>query len=129
MSHVVKLNLKVTSLKALKRATKKLGLKFNDGVKSFNYWSSRTDTCDHTITNAGYSKAIGVVAKGKKEFELKWDPDYLDRDTQTKVGPDGANLKKEYAVAAATLEAEKEGMYVTRYDNKDGSVRLEAELQ
>lgn len=127
MSHVVKLQLDIKSLGALKKATKKLGLEFNEGVKSFEYYSSSRQSCDHTISSDGAKKSIGVCAiPGTKNFELKWDPGYLDGTTQSKVGSNGANLKKEYAVAAASAEAKAQGMYVTRYDNQDGTVRLEA---
>lgn len=129
MSHVVKINLQIKNIKALKKATKKLGLEFNEGVKSFNYYGSSTRNCDHTISAKGASKAIGVAQKGK-EFELLWDPGYLDGNTQKVVGGHSAvNLKREYAAAAATLEAEAQGMYVTRYDNADGTIRLEAQYQ
>lgn len=131
MSHVVKLNLQIKSLKGLKKAVNKLGLEFNEGVKSFEYYGSSRSNCDHTISAKGASKAIGVVqVPGKKEFELKWDPGYLDGNTQTVVGGrDASNLKKEYAVAVSTLEAEAQGMFVTRYDNSDGTIRLEAAYQ
>lgn len=128
MSHVVKLQLEIKSIKALKKAAKKLDLEFNEGVTSFNYYSSQTASCDHTMSTKGASKSIGVKAiKGGKEFELLWDPGYLDGGTQRIVGRNGENIKKEYAAAAATLEAEAQGMFVTRYDNKDGTIRLEAQ--
>lgn len=127
MSHVVTMKLQILSLKALEKACSKMGLNFNKGVSSFEYYSSAREKCDHTINSSGESKAIGVCqVPGKKEFELKWDPGYLDRGTQNKVGRNGENLKKEYAAAAATLAAEAQGMFVTRYDNADGSIRLEA---
>lgn len=130
MSHVVKMNLQILSLKALERACKKLNLNFNKDVKTFNYYGSSRSNCDHTISAGGDSKAIGVCqVPGKKEFELKWDPGYLNPTTQKAVGRSGENLKKEYAVAQATLTAESQGMYVTRYDQNDGSVRLEAQFQ
>lgn len=125
MSHVVKLNLEVTSLKALKKAAKKMGLKFNEGVKSFNYYGSSTASCDHTLSMGGEGRAIGVVKSGKV-FELKWDPGYLGPKMQAAVGGQAATLKKEYAVAAATLAAEVDGLFVTRYDLPNGGVRLEA---
>lgn len=130
MSHVVKLQLEIKNIKALKKATKKLGLEFNEGVKSFEYYSSSRSNCDHTISSKGARKSIGVCAvSGKKnEFELKWDPGYLDGTTQKLVGNNGENLKKEYAASAATLEAEAQGFFVTRYDNADGTIRLEASV-
>lgn len=125
MSHVVKLNLAVKNIKALERAAKKLGLVFNKDAKTFNYYHTYTDKCDHSISAAGEQKGIGVIKSGN-EFTLKWDPGYLGPKMSSAIGLDAEVLKKEYAVAAATLEAEAEGMFVTRYDQKDGSVKLEA---
>lgn len=126
MSHVQKINLEIKNIKALKKAVKKLGLNFNENVSSFNYYSRLEHPCDHTITHKSSNRAIGVCnIAGTKKFELKWDPDYLG-EAQKIVGSKAEKLKQEYAVQVAIQEAENQGMLVTRYTQKDGSVRLEA---
>lgn len=126
MSHIQKINLEVKNIKALKKATEKLGLVFTEGVKSFSYYGSSRAKCDHTIGHPDDTHKIGVCAiKGQKAFELKWDPGYLGK-AQPIVGNRAQILKQEYAVAVATMEAESQGMFVSRYDRPDGSVRLEA---
>lgn len=124
MSHVVKMECDMKSKPALKRAVKQLGLQWNEGVTKFNYYSDRVASCDHTISMKGGGKAIGVK-HAKKGLELMWDPGYLNREMLNAVGGrEATNLKREYAVAAATIEAENEGMAVTRYD-VGGKIRLE----
>lgn len=129
MSHLVKLKLQIKSEASLEKAVKKLGLRYNKGVKSFQYYGNSSSHCDATIDSEGDSRAVGVrrVGQGKnEEFELHWDPGYLSSKTQHALGGRNAeSLKKEYAVAEAFRVAEEKGMYATRYDQKDGSVRVE----
>ncbi len=124
MSHIVKVKLDIKNLNALKKAAKKLGLNWNEGVTSFNYYGSSTSTCDHTISHSGDSKSIGVVKKADGNYELQWDPGYLGR-AEALVGKNADNLKKEYSAAVATLELESQGMFVTRYE-VNGGIKLEA---
>lgn len=126
MSHVVKLDLQMKNLNGLKKAVEKLGLKFQENVKTFRYHVSSTSSCDHAIEVPNSRYGIGVSKSGNN-YEIKWDP-YHSEIVTALGGRLGEGLKKEYAVAVAIQEAEAEGMYVTRYDNADGSVRLEAEV-
>ena len=126
MSHIQKVNTQIKSLKALKKAVKQLGLNFEEGVKSFNYYGSSMGQCDHVIRNGSDSKAIGVVSNGDKTFSLSWDPDYLGKARDI-IGRDAGALKQEYGVQVAIETAEAQGMYATRYAQADGSVRIECE--
>lgn len=127
MSHIVKIRTEFRSLKAIKRAAKKLGLKFNQGQTRFRYYGSSHHSADHVMEIPGFSYGIGLKKVGsgaKVSYDLEFDP--IHRELTTTIGRNAEVFKKEYAVAAATIEAEDEGLTVTRYDNADGSIRLEA---
>lgn len=124
MSHIVKINTKLKNIKALKRAVKEFkALKFNENEKSFTYYGSSTAQCDHTIELPG-EKKMGIKKLENGEYEMLWDPGYTQLSSV--IGRNAEKLLDEYSVAVATMEAEAEGMTVTRYNQKDGTIRLEA---
>lgn len=123
MSHIQTIKLQLKNLKAVKKACKKLGLDFNENKTSFNYYGSSQSKADHTISLKGESKEVGLKKNGAT-FDLLWDPGYTS--VTNVIGRKAENLQREYAVATATMEAESQGLVVTRYDQQDGSVRLEA---
>lgn len=125
MSHIVKMQLEIKNQKALKKAAEHLGLVYNEAQKSFRYYGSSSAKCDAAIYHETDSRQIGVVKNGN-QYELQWDPGYLGK-TGPIVGNSGENLKREYAVAESTLALEEQGLFVTRYDQKNGDVHLEAE--
>lgn len=124
MSHVVKLNLEIKNIKAAKRACAKLGLNFVEDKKTFRYYGSSQSKCDHAITGGSMQNEVGLVKEGNS-YSLRWDPGY-GGVSEALGGRNAEGFRREYAAAAATLQAESEGMYVTRYDRQDGTIELTA---
>jgi hypothetical protein len=98
MSHVATVNLEIKDLAALARACKNLGLKFNEGQKSYQLRGVRT-SCDHAIS-VGASE-IGVSKDGSS-YKLSWYFNYAIHKT---VGYQCATLKNEYAKEVARGQA------------------------
>lgn len=148
MSHVVKIELVIQSLSALKAACARLGLHFMQDQKTYAWWGTSmgdfpmpegfTETdlgrCEHAISQTGNASfnnhggsnyEIGVVRRrdGKPGYVLLWD--FIDHNLTEKVGGQTADkLRQAYALEAAKIQARQSGFQVREQAGKNGAVQL-----
>jgi hypothetical protein len=122
--HVSTLKLEVRSLEALKAACQRLGLEFVEGQPSyvwFGHWVGDSPLpegftqgdlghCDHAIRVPGASYEIGVVFR-EGAYHLLWDS-WGQGGLEAALGKECNRLRQAYGVAAAILEAQRQGYSV-----------------
>ena len=119
MSHVAIVDIEIKDFDALARACENLGLKFNEGQKTYRWYgrsvgdyplptgfkASDLGHCDHAISIPGNKSAyeIGVCKsrEGKKSSILMWDFWNGGYGLQERVGNDCDTLNHEYAKEVA----------------------------
>ena len=117
MSHIIELELgpdqHIADLAALKNATERAGLAFQEGQTAFTYWNRATESCLHAITLPN-GREIGITASEKLPgaFDLKVDA--MDRQHC-------GDLLMYYQMEAARLEAERQGDIYSEQLQTDGS--------
>ena len=123
MSHISKIELEVKDIAVLKKACKKLGLKFAQNQETFK-WYGRDSSCNHAIKVPGAEYEIGVVRKyGRHELNC----DFYDRNIENAIGLQGGLLKQAYAVAKTRAEAHRKGYSVIERKTDTG-IRLQVRL-
>ncbi|HWY36778.1 MAG TPA: hypothetical protein VNX68_19185 [Nitrosopumilaceae archaeon] len=145
MSHVVKLELEIKDLIALKAAAKMLGMEFREGQKTYNWWGHSVGDyplpegftakdlgkCEHALSIPDKSDAyeVGVVKRrdNRPGYTLLWDFYGGGRGLVAKIGKDGCKIKQAYAESVASLALKKKGFKIQRSVNKEtGKVVLTA---
>lgn len=144
MSHVVKLDVEIKDLVALKAAAKLIGMEFMEGQKTYRWWGHSVGDyplpegftakdlgkCDHalSIPNNNTAYEVGVVQRrdGKPGYHLLWDFYGGGKGLVEKVGKDGNKLKQSYAEIVAANALKKKGFKVQRKVNDQGKVVLTA---
>lgn len=142
MSHVVSIDVEIRDLEALAVAAKKLGLELVLGQKTYRWYGQHVGDypmpigftaadlgkCEHALRIPGNASAyeIGVVARkdGRPGFQLVWDFWAGGRGLEAVAGKDCCHVRREYATAAARLQAQRLGYRVQEQRLEDGSVRL-----
>jgi hypothetical protein len=120
---------------SLKTAVVTLGLVYNEGQRRFRGYGQDTQRCDDAITvpNSKAAYEIGVVAKSQGGYELLWDNYNGGKDYGEEgqglcdfVGQDGKRLYDEYNAAFLTKQYEMDGYTVSRTNEQDGRIVMEA---
>lgn len=122
MSHMVKIELEINNLEALKKACQRLGLVWKQNQQEAKWFGGEPFKCDHAIsipdkTGMGYGYEIGVVKEGAK-FRL--EADFFDKNLQAKIGTNGGLLKQAYAIERAKAEAVRKGYSVKEFKTANG---------
>lgn len=139
--HVASIKLEVKSLDALKLACARLGLFFMEGQKTYAWFGksvgdlplpegfTETDLgkSDHAIKVPGANYEVGVVFRDGA-WRLLWDS-WGQGGLEAALGKDCNRLRQAYGVAAATLEAQRQGYSVWETVGEDGAVRLHVQVE
>ncbi len=152
MSHVTKVNLKITDLDALETACDKLGLELQRGKKTYAWWGTFVGDSsaygnhdpktfgkgEHAIKVKGETPRNGSAGPWEVGVVKSTDGDGLEllydsfggagqRLTQ-RVGQDVNHLRREYAFASAENKVKKtlgiKGWTTERIDQPTGGVKL-----
>jgi len=115
---MVKIDLEVKDLSALKSACKRLGMEFVENQKTARYWGG-TATCDHAIRVQGVEWEIGV--KRDREVYIL-EADFWGFESEMKEAVD--SLKQMYAVEVAKKTARMKGYSVKELRKEDGTILL-----
>lgn len=123
MSHLSKIDVSITNLKALKKAVTKLGGEFKENQKEFIYYAGNKGKCEHAASFQNCSYELGIVKKDAKTFDLEWDPYYQGNLTKV-LGNKAEKLKQQYAYFCAKDAALMQGFTTTEKVEKDGTIKL-----
>lgn len=145
MSHVIGVNLVISSLTALERACKELGITFMRNQQTHRWYGSwvndynRSDAayknigidpknyghCEHAIRVPGADYEIGVYKNPKGAgFVLGFDNYASGQVIAQTLGKGLEKLKQAYAVATAELQAKAAGWMTQRTKLPNGSIKL-----
>lgn len=126
MSHITTINVEISDLNALSEACDELGVKLMRNQKSFRWYGSRNQGCDHAITIPGNSSCyeIGVIQKQKK-YELQWDQFAGAQGMVAKVGRDAMGLIDHYGASVAKKQLKRQGYKITQSIGQQGQVILD----
>lgn len=131
MSHVVVIDFKVDDRDALIRACSVLHLDFRTGQTTFRTWESEhantPSRCDDAIGIPNDKRAyeIGVIHKDGC-YELQTDFFNGGCGMEAVVGEDAWKLRQEYSTQVTMKQYELDGYSVTRQNQENGEVYLEA---
>lgn len=117
MSHLAKIEIEITDIKALKQTCARLGLEWKQDQKKFAWFGREPAACDHAIKCPNAKYEIGVTLKDGK-YELKVD--YYDRNLTEVIGRNGGLLKQAYAIEKAKMEAIRKGYSVREQKTQKG---------
>jgi hypothetical protein len=127
MSHVATLKTRILDLDALKTAAAECGMEFVEGRKAYRTYYGSANACAHTITAAGASYDVGVVAaKDGHGFELTFDSWGPGKALEAKAGAGLGKLLDEYGFAVASVPLRRAGHRVARRYNDAGRLQLVA---
>jgi len=140
MSHITKIEIKVTDLTALKAACKRLNLQFIENQLTYRWYGSRVGNdplpegiavedlgkCDHAIKVPGASYEIGILKDGNR-YRLLWN-NWTSGGLEQVIGKDAGLLKQAYGIEKTKSEARRKGysLYETRHSN--GAITLKVSL-
>jgi hypothetical protein len=132
--------LQVKSLEALKAACARLGLEFREGQQTYAWFGTfvgdavlpegftKEDLgrCSHAISVPDAAYEIGVVYRDGA-YRLLWDS-WRSGGLEQALGPDCNRLRQAYGVAAAVLEAQRQGLSCWEEVQEDGAVKLHIQV-
>jgi hypothetical protein len=138
--HVATLKLQVKSLDALKAACQRLELEFREGQETYIWFGSfmgdaplpegftqeDLGKCQHAIHVPGANYEIGVVYRDGA-WRLLWDS-WRSGGLEAALGKDCNKLRQAYGVAAAILEAQRQGYSIWEEAQEDGGVKLHVQV-
>jgi hypothetical protein len=123
MSHLTKIETKISDIDALRKACHEAGFTFSE-EKAF-YWYRGTNPCDYRIDVPGVNYQIGVIQTQEGDYALLYDNWNPVQRKYTQELPTAANkVRQLYVVHVATKQAQKRGMRVQRKVEKDGTITL-----
>lgn len=114
MSHIQTIEIEITNLVALKNACKRLGLIWKANQKTFKWYGTKPEKCDHVIVIPEAAYEIGVLKNGDRAG-YTMQVDYYDRRVVQKIGQLGGLMKQAYALEVAKAEALKKGYSVKEH--------------
>ncbi len=130
MSHVTKIELRIESLEALKRAAEELGCELVENVSTFRAYYDNTDNrCDHVIRIKGKSNAyeVGVQRQEDGSYKLAMDNYLGAKGLVAQVGEDALELRRRYSACFAEDHWKEKRYTVRREVTTDGRIRVTAE--
>ncbi len=110
MSHISKIEIKITDLEALRKACQRLGFSFLENKKSFVRYNG-TSECDHAIQVPGARYEVGLRGP-----ELLFD-DYYQGGLNNNIP---GRIKQAYAVERVKQEANTRKMRIIEKPTKNG---------
>lgn len=140
ISHVVKLDIELNDLEAIRRAVKRIGGIWKEDQKTYAWWgrsvgdyplpdgftADQLGKCDHAFGFDGASWEVGVVRKPNGTFTLLWDF-YSSGNLMPFMGnQQGHKFTQAYGVERAKLEAQRNGLVVREVTLPNGSIQLRA---
>ncbi len=121
MSHLSKIELQVTDIDTLARASRRMGFTLNQGQTQFK-WYGKAAPCDHAIKIPNADYEIGVI-RNAGQFELNCD--YFDRKLTQAIGENGGRLKQAYAIEKTKQVARQKGYTaIERESNQNIQLRI-----
>lgn len=137
MSHVATIQAEIKSLRSVKAACKRLGLKFLENQQTYKWYGRHVGDypipegltiddmgkCIHAIKVPGAEYEIGVIRDpmNKKNFKLVWD--FWDKKLPKALGKDAWKLTQAYEIEHAKYTAKLQGKTV-REKVMDDRIRL-----
>lgn len=130
------MQIKIRNLEALKAACRELGAELKEGIDRFVCYQTlngNVQHCAYAIKIPGVNYEVGVQ-KSADGYSLAFDFYSSPYDEQKhdgkklleKFGPNCQKLVQYYGVAAATIEFQSKGMFVSRTQEANGEIRLTA---
>jgi hypothetical protein len=135
LSHTILMEFEITDKGALLTAVAAIGLRYNDGQRTFRGYGDSRQDCQDAISVPDNREAfeIGVIANSKGGYDLLWDNFGGGKDYNSSgkglcdyVGQDGKRLYDEYNAAFLTKQYEQDGYSMSRTNTEDGRILLEA---
>ena len=124
MSHISKIDVKITNLNCLKKTIKHFGGTFHENKTEFNYYAGRKGKCTHAASFPNCSYELGIVkSKDNKSFGLEWDS-YSSGGLSRLLGMQAEKLKQKYAYFLTKETAMQQGFTTTEKILEDGSIKL-----
>ena len=139
--HISTVKLEVRSLEALKAACQRLGLEFREGQTHYAWFGyfvgdaplpegfTQEDLgkCEHALHVPGAGYEIGLVFRDGC-WRLMWDS-FGPGGLEAALGTDCNLLKQSYGIAAALLEAQRQGLTCWEEQLTDGAIKLHIQTQ
>jgi hypothetical protein len=121
MSHFTDIKPKTTlkNIAALEMACKELGLELIPNGMARGYAGQSTKG-DYVIKLKGPYDVALIKSEDGYAIRTDWWAGHVEKE----IGKNAGRLMQEYGVAAATMEARKQGYMVKRNVMKDGSIKL-----
>ena len=114
MSHISRLEIKITDVESLKKACSALGYEFLKDKKQFQWYNGKSE-CEHVIRVPGAKYEIGL-----KDEELLFDPYSPGGLTEDIPG----KIKQAYGAEQVKKEARKKNYRIQEKTNKNGTIQL-----
>ena len=139
--HVASIKLQVKSMDALKLACQRLGLEFCEGQTTYAWFGRSVGDYQlpegfteedlgqsaHAIKVPGASYEIGLVFRDGA-WRLMWDS-WQTGGLEAALGVDCNKLRQAYGLAAAVLEAQRQGLTCWEEQLTDGAIKLHIQTQ
>ncbi len=136
MSHIAKIETKLTDLFALRAACNQLGFQFIEGAKTYAWygrWVGDTKLpeglkiedlgkCDHAIHVPGAKYEVGVV-RTHSGYELRWDYWQSGGLMEKLGGQNAGRLVQAYSIEKTKREAARMGQHVKMQTLPGGFVK------
>lgn len=123
MSHITVVEVKVTNLAALEKATKKLCGTMVKNTNTFKWWgASIPGECDHKLQFKNCAYEIGVKKNKDNEYDLKFDS-YHSGGLSQLLGNNLEKLMQSYSIENVKMLAAQNNYMVMEKQTENG-VRL-----
>lgn len=103
VSHIAVVDCKIQDLDAFETAAKVCGATLKRGKTNFKAYAGTNTKCNHVVELDGqpnaYSMGLRQLAQADEEYEMACD--WYDGSLRKAFGPEGINLRTEYAAAVA----------------------------
>jgi hypothetical protein len=120
MSHFTEVKTTIKNAQALKMACSELGLELIPNGVARGY-RGQTTGGDYVLRLKG-PYDVSLIRQDSGDYALKTD--FWQGHVEKEIGKNGGMLLQSYGVAAATLEARKQGYSVSKRVLEDGSIKL-----
>lgn len=124
MSHISKIDVKISDLNCLDKAAQRFGGKLVKNVDTFKWWGrSVQGECNHRLEFDKAQYDVGVKEKAKNDYELICDMYYSGGLTNL-LGNELDKLKQAYSVETTKQAAMLEGYIVQEKQMENGNIQL-----
>ena len=124
MSHISKINVKISDLNCLDKAAKRFKGQLVRDVDTFKWFSrSRPGECNHRLEFENAQYDIGIKEKTKNDYELLCDT-YSSGGLTQLLGQDLNKLKQAYSLEVTKQAAMLDGFMVQEKQMSNGNIQL-----